>query len=240
MKRGLPMDILDELIDFFEKNDDSALFQSRAKYSIQNIVEITERISKLSIAIKKDFPEYSARLLFLKDNLFMPSGYIHIRNFGRLAEALYFLKVLLERKEDNQWKYIHQEFYGDVKEKFLHGFYLDANFTATNILMQRLKNIHKQIDPRCPDIDGSDLIGKLFPNDAPKILFCEIDTKTGQNKQKGYADLFRGWVAAIRNKNAHPAMEKMTEIEAFQDIVLISMLMSALDNRKLPPRSSEQ
>lgn len=56
------------------------------------------------------------------------------------------------------------------KEKFLHGFYSDAVFTATKILMQRLKVIHREIDSTGCDIDGLDLVGKLFPNDNPKIF----------------------------------------------------------------------
>lgn len=234
------MENLKALIDWFERNGNVVRFQPLTPLPRKQFLEISDRLSKFSFSIQKDFPEFSERLFSLKNKLSLDSGLVNVAVFGRIAEALSFLCILLSDKKYSQWKYIHKDLHGETKEKFISEFYPEAVFTATNILMQRLKNIHKQIDPHCPDIDGSDLIGKLFPNDAPKILFCEIDTKTGQNKQKGYAELFRGWVAAIRNKNAHPAMEKMTEIEAFQDIVLISMLMSALDNRKLPSRSSEQ
>ena len=154
----------------------------------------------------------------------MSSGFINVATFGRLSELLSAIKIILTKRECTQWKYIHYVFHKETKEKFLHGFYSDAVFTATKILMH---------------IDGLDLVGKLFPNDNPKIFFTEQNTRTEQNIQKGYSSLFRGWVYAISNKDAHE-IKKGNEIEAFQEIVFISMLMIALDNRISPAPSPSE
>ncbi|GAB7509905.1 hypothetical protein Bwad005_25160 [Bilophila wadsworthia] len=54
----------------------------------------------------------------------------------------------------------------------------------------RLKVVHREIDLIGCDIDGLDLVGKLFPNDNSKIFFTEQNTRTDQNIQKGYPNLF--------------------------------------------------
>lgn len=233
------MEDIDKLIDWFERNGNVVRFQPQTTLPREQFLKINDRISNIYFYIKNDFPEYAERIIFLKNTLVLSSGFINVATFGRLSELLSAIKIILTKRECTQWKYIHYVFHKETKEKFLHGFYSDAVFTATKILMQRLKVIHREIDSTGCDIDGLDLVGKLFPNDNPKIFFTEQNTRTEQNIQKGYSSLFRGWVYAIRNKDAHE-IKKGNEIEAFQEIVFISMLMLALDNRISPAPSPSE
>lgn len=102
-------------------------------------------------------------------------------------------------------------------------------------LMTRLKNIFNSIYEKEIDIEGTNLVEKLFYEKDPIILLCNTNNKTGENIQKGFSLYFRGWVYALRNRNSHLGDYKITEISAFREIEFMSMLMTALDNRISPP-----
>lgn len=227
------MNDIEELIKWFEKNNSVVRYFPQTTMSRENTSEIGDKILTISFFLKNDFPEFSERIVCLKNKLVLPSGFIDPSIFGRISELLKFIKIILEKREYSQWKYIHNAFHGGVKEKFLHGFYTDAVFTATKILIERLKIIHKNIYPNDDEIDGSNLVGKIFSKDKQNIIFSEQNTISNKDIQKGYHNLFQGCISAIRNKNAHNN-EKGNEIYAFQDIVFMSILMTALDSRIAP------
>ena len=231
---------LDWLIDWFERNGNIVRFQSLTPLPRKQFLYICDRLSKFCFYIKNDYPEYHERLFSLKNRLSLESGLVDVSVFGRISEILLFFDMLTKNNLNSKWRYVHKSFYGKVKEKFIHGFYESAVFDATNLLMQRLKDIHKSIDDNYEDIDGANLVGRLFSKDSPKILFCDITTKSGNDIQKGYVNLFHGWVAAIRNKIAHPNDNNADEIISFQELTLISMLMTALDNRISPSLLPEE
>lgn len=227
---------IDGLLDWFDKIGPTLNYSVHSKIPYYDAKEVNDKLTGISIEIHDTFPEYFQRISILKKDLFINQQIINIAPFCQIAECLYSLKISIENAiKNNQWNYIHEKFQNDVREKFLYGFYSDSVLTATHILMERLKNINNKIDPQCPDIDGANLVDKLFSGSNPKILFCRIDTKTGENTQKGYVDFFRGWILAIRNKKAHSLTEQISEIEAFRELVFISMLMTALDKRVSPP-----
>lgn len=231
---------LDWLIDWFERNKNIVRFQSLTPLPREQFLNICDRLSKFCFYIKNDYPEYYKRLFSLKNRLSLKSGFVDVSVFGRVSDILLFFDMLTKNNLNSKWIYIHKSFYGQVKEKFIYGFYDSDVFEATNILMQRLKNIRKSIDDNCEDIDGANLVGRLFENSSPKILLCDTTTKTGNNIPKGYVNLFHGWVAAIRNKIAHPNADKAAEIISFQELTLMSMLMTALDNRISPDLLPEE
>ena len=73
-----------------------------------------------------------------------------------------------------------------------------------------------------------------------EITLFDQQTRTNKDKQAGYSEFFRGWVSAIRNRNAHPYEEKMDEVSAFQEITFMSILMRVLDNRVSPQIFEEE
>lgn len=234
------MEDLDKAIDWFQRNGSIVRFNALTPIPHEQLVEMKNLLSKISFFIRKDFPEYADRLFSLKNSLALQSGFVNVSTFGRLSESLSFIKILLEKYKNIPWQYIHPKFGEEPKERFLHGFYADAIFAATNILMDRLRKINRNIDPSSQDIDGADLVGKLFSNKDPKIILFNDNTNTGENKQRGYVEMFRGWVSAIRNGRAHDFLEKITEIEAFQELAFMSMLMTALDKRRTPQIFSDE
>ena len=173
------------------------------------------------------------RIRFLNTKLVLNNYGISINIFDRLSELIYTIKNIYY-KENNNWKYIHSKFCEIVKTKFLQGHYQDAVTEATNILMLRFKIINKHIDRNYDDIDGSNLVGKLFSASNTKIILFDQQRQTNRDKQAGYSEFFRGWVSAIRNRNAHPYEENMDEVSAFQEIAFMSILMRVLDNRMSP------
>ena len=223
------MEELNNLLNWFEKNQSVLRFSCQTPSSKKQVQDVTDWLSKLSFAIEKDFPFCAKRLFALKNKLFLDGNIVNVAIYGRIAESLLFLKDAIEKKEIGAWKYMHQELAGDIKKRFLLGFYSDAVFAATKILMLRLKEIYRKTAEDVIDLDGVALIEKLLPKEAPKVFFSELETRSGQNIQKGYEHLFKGWIHAIRNTKAHDAADSITEEEAFRELVLISSLMEALD-----------
>lgn len=234
------MEELTKLLDWFERNRSVLRFSCHTTSSKGQVQDITDWLSKLSFAIEKDFPFCAKRLFDLKNKLFLDGNIINVAIYGRIAESLLFLKDAIENKEIGVWKYIHPNLADDVKKRFQQGFYSDAVFAATKILMLRLKEIYRNCSTEVYDIDGAALIEKLLPREAPKILFSELETRSGQNIQKGYEHLFKGWIHAIRNTKAHDSTNVMTEEEAFRELIFISSLMEALDKSEIKNSRDEK
>ena len=199
----------------------------------QQLADISARLINISNNINDDFPELAQRIKFLNTKLALNNYCINVEAFDRLEELINSIKNIYN-KENKNWKYIHNKYCGTVRTKFLQGHYQDAVTEATNILMLRLKIINKHIGNGYEDIDGSNLVGKLFSASNTEITLFDQQTRTNKDKQIGYSDFFRGWVSAIRNRNAHPYEEKMDEVSAFQEIAFMSILMRVLDNRVSP------
>lgn len=221
------------LLDWFSRNDRLVHAQPFTHLPPQQLADISARLVNISNKINDDFPELAQRIKYLNNILVLNNYCISVNIFDRLAELILAIKNIYD-KENNLWKYIHSKYCGIVKTKFLQGHYRDAVTEATNILMRRLKIINKHIGNGCEDIDGSNLVGKLFSASNTEITLFDQQTRTNKDKQQGYSDFFRGWVSAIRNRNAHPYEEKMDEVSAFREIAFMSILMSALDNRVSP------
>lgn len=227
------MDDLQFLLNWFSRNDKLVHAQSFTPLPPQQLADISARLVNISNNINNEFPELAQRIRFLNTKLVLNNYVISVNIFDRLSELIYAIKNIYD-KENNNWKYIHSKFCGIVKTKFLQGHYQDAVTGATNILMLRLKIINKHIDNGGDDIDGSNLVGKLFSASNTEIILFDQQRRTNKDKQAGYSEFFRGWVSAIRNRNAHPYEENMDEVSAFQEIAFMSILMRVLDDRMSP------
>lgn len=227
------MDDIQFLLNWFSRNDHLVHSQRFTPLPPPQLADISARLVSISNKINDDFPELAQRIKFLNAKLTLNNYCISVNIFDRLAELTNVIKNIYD-KENNNWKYIHDSFCGRIRTKFLQGHYQDAVTEATNILMMRLKIINKNTDDRYGDIDGLDLVGKLFSSSNTKIILFDPQARTNKDKQVGYSEIFRGWVSAIRNRNAHPYEEKMDEVSAFQEIAFMSILMRVLDNRVSP------
>lgn len=79
------------------------------------------------------------------------------------------------------------------------------------------------------DGDGTDLMGKAFGGEEPKVILADRTTKTGGNLHEGYKLIFLGFAMAIRDAQAHEPFEDLSSDEAFERLGLLSLLMRKLD-----------
>lgn len=229
------MQNLEWLLAWFKQNESIVKFQPMTHLSNNQLVEVRDRLSKLYFSIKNEFPEYAERLFVLKNSLDIAGGMVNVATFSRISEALVMIDILIKNAKISKWTYIHKKFQYTVRGLFLQGFYKSSLDEASQMLMARLKEINNFISNSEIDIDGIHLVERLFPEKDPKILFNNMQTRTEKNVQKGYTNLFKGWVYGIRNRNSHPGNYTITEASAFQELILLSMLMAGLDERIDPP-----
>jgi uncharacterized protein (TIGR02391 family) len=79
------------------------------------------------------------------------------------------------------------------------------------------------------DLDGAKLIGQVFSDSQPLIVFADRSTQTGRDVQAGLRFLFMGAVQAIRNPDAHEAFRPLDQEEGMEALAFASMLMRRLD-----------
>ena len=229
------MDELEKLAKWFKEAGNTVRFTPLTQSPGKTVRDITDALAILSFNIKKDYPLLSERLFTLKNRLFMTNNFVNVSAFGRISEILIFLQNSHGKQEQSYWECVHPAFRGAVKDKFMQGHYSDATFSASKILMNRLKLIYKEITPDWHDMDGNQLVEHLFSEQKPKIVFSDSSTQTGRNIQRGNSLLFKGWLCRIRNVNAHEEATDISREEGFQDLLLISKLMNALDNWEAMP-----
>jgi len=82
--------------------------------------------------------------------------------------------------------------------------------------------------------DGDDLINNALSTSNPRLILAELETSSGQNIQKGFMNILKGVVGAIRNPLAHSKDVKFTPIEAARYLVFISLLLYKIDEATPP------
>jgi len=79
------------------------------------------------------------------------------------------------------------------------------------------------------DADGAELMGKAFGGTTPRLVLTDLSTRSGQDEQAGFLDIFRGAVRGIRNPNAHEPFGALDDNAAIEQLTLASLLMHRLD-----------
>lgn len=77
--------------------------------------------------------------------------------------------------------------------------------------------------------DGTDLVGKVFSLQNPKLILSEIESDSGKNDQKGFIQIFQGAFQGIRNPKAHSLTHNLTATKAAQYLVFASLLARRVD-----------
>ena len=70
----------------------------------------------------------------------------------------------------------------------------------------------------------------VFSANSPLVEFCDRNTQSGQNKQKGYMEMLSGAISALRNPKAHSNSEVLSAEESYRRLATASMLMYAIDD----------
>jgi uncharacterized protein (TIGR02391 family) len=78
------------------------------------------------------------------------------------------------------------------------------------------------------DLDGTDLMQKVFSPNGPVLRFNEMQTDSEKSEQQGMMFLFAGAMLALRNPRAHDLIDDDPE-KALESISFISFLAKSLD-----------
>ncbi len=87
--------------------------------------------------------------------------------------------------------------------------------------------------------DGESLIEKAFSLSNPCLILSEIKSKSGQNDQKGFIQIFKGSYQGIRNTKAHSLAHDLNQLKAAQYLVFASLLARRVDESKVIKKNTE-
>lgn len=135
-------------------------------------------------------------------------------------------RILLSKKHEQFWDYIHPRIITIAKDRFYNNEYADAIEASFKEINNRLKKIVKQISGN--ELDGADLMRQTFSPRTPILKIQDISTETGRNVQQGYMDIFAGAMTGIRNPKAHNN-QIITREDAIRKLHLASLLMYKID-----------
>jgi uncharacterized protein (TIGR02391 family) len=80
--------------------------------------------------------------------------------------------------------------------------------------------------------DGDTLMGKALGGKTPPIVVADLETKTGENVQRGTLYLAQGIVARLRNPLTHESGE-LNAVEALEMAAIISRVLRDLDGAQV-------
>jgi len=130
----------------------------------------------------------------------------------------------------------HLELHPLVKEVsgalYRNGHYAQAILEA----FKAVNNLVKE-KARRPDLDGRDLMAKVFRKEAPTLKLTPLATPSDKDEQEGFMLLFMGAMAGIRNPKAHDNVPQPDPQRALEYLAFASLLCRRVDESALgePP-----
>ena len=128
----------------------------------------------------------------------------------------------------NIWALIHPSIAEVSKKRIKDEYFADAVEAACKTLNARVRAI--VLDQTGEELDGAGLMRKAFSPRNPIISIAPSFSKSGNDIQQGYMDIFAGVMTGIRNPKAHDN-ETITKEDALRKLVMISILMFKIDER---------
>jgi uncharacterized protein (TIGR02391 family) len=126
------------------------------------------------------------------------------------------------------WDIIHPVIKTVALQRFQSNQFADsveASFKEINKIIKteysRIKSFEK---------DGDKLMKEVFSLENGAFRLADTTSEEGRNIQLGYMEIFAGAMKGIRNPKAH-SNQNITEIDAWEKIVLASHLMKMWDKR---------
>jgi len=83
------------------------------------------------------------------------------------------------------------------------------------------------------DLDGRDLMAKVFRKEAPILKLAPLVTQSDMDEQEGFMFLFMGAMAGIRNPKAHDNVPQPDQHRALEYLALASLLCRRVDESTL-------
>lgn len=138
--------------------------------------------------------------------------------------------VPVEQKQENNdlLSHLHEKIREASYQKYKDRHYADAVESAFKEINDRLKKLYKKI--KGSELDGNKLFAQVFHKD-PDVTLLKVDdlsTESGKDEQNGYCWLLMGAWSSQRNPKAHANLY-ITEDEAYDRLILASMLMKRID-----------
>jgi uncharacterized protein (TIGR02391 family) len=128
---------------------------------------------------------------------------------------------------DLGWPIIHPDIARVSKSRFDSEHFADAAEAAFKLINERVKGIVR--DRLGSEYDGSSLMQRAFSKERPVIILDDLTTKSGQDIQLGYMQIFSGAMTGIRNPKAHSNVQ-IDAVRSMHFIYLASLLMSKIDD----------
>jgi uncharacterized protein (TIGR02391 family) len=120
------------------------------------------------------------------------------------------------------WSDLHPEITRVSQRLFKDEHYAKSVLTALLEVNDQVKRAYKQRTGQ--EKDGSDLMKQVFSPKNRVIVLGDLSTRSGQDTQLGFMEIFSGAMTGIRNPNAHENLT-LTENEAKHYLFLASLLM---------------
>lgn len=147
------------------------------------------------------------------------------------ADETFASKLQVESEDGRDydvWSLVHPTIAEVSKNRIKSGFYADAVEAACKCMNARVRDIVQ--DKTGEELDGAALMRKAFSVQNPVICLATPASRTGQDTQQGYMEIYAGVMTGIRNPKAHEN-ETISKEDALRKLIMISMLMYKIDQR---------
>lgn len=210
------------------------------QFTAVDVAGIRENIITIANECNADDPQIARQLLTAKDILFVSNqfGQTFINPYA-IGEILFGLDYLAAKGQapsaekqttPDLWSYIHPLIQKSSKKLYLDGHFANTAEDAFIEINDRVKHLFAIIKPGEKVPDGDKVMTTVFSANSPLVEFCDRNTQSGQNKQKGYMEMLSGAISALRNPKAHSNSEVLSAEEAYRRLAAASMLMYAIDD----------
>lgn len=145
---------------------------------------------------------------------------------GEILATINYLQDVCNNKIHSIWDTMHPQITYVAKNRFDNGLYADSVEAAFKEINIRVKDTYK--NRTAIEQDGTKLMQAAFSPNKPIIKLGD-STKTGNDIQQGYMEMFAGAMRSIRNPHAHNN-QTISQSDAVRKLHFASMLMDKLDN----------
>ena len=109
--------------------------------------------------------------------------------------------IVAEVAAPSFWPDLHPEIASVARDRYASGFFADAVESSLKHLVAQLKT--RLGDRLVDDLDGSQLMKRVFSFERPLLVLGDRETQTGKAMQVGYMEIFAGTMTGVRNPKAH-------------------------------------
>jgi uncharacterized protein (TIGR02391 family) len=212
------------------------------KALIDNLDEDSNELSRTEIKQLTGLSseQINSAVLFLFERGHVETSYItangvkskEFHSVGLLSSGVYeYAKQFVESEIK---KHIGLDF-----EQLLHPIIKESSYQQfrnghlREAVLNAITAVFEQIRERTQlDLDGDKLATSVFSPEEPRLIFSNLETKSGKSVQIGFMQLLQGAYKGIRNPQAHTTKHELNEIKAAQCLIFASLLAQSVADSK--------